>query len=105
MTAIRSGAAAAALMLAATPALSGDVASGEARFAENCTVCHGKTGKGLSSYPALRERSAEYIADKLTRYRAGEKIGPNSGLMISMARGLSDEEVANLAAYISTAFR
>jgi len=36
-------------------------------------------------------------------YRSGQKIGPNSGLMIMMAKPLTDEEIENLSAYLKDA--
>ena len=94
-----------ALMLAASGAhAEGDVAAGEARYGQNCVSCHGKTGKGMASFPSLAGRETDYIADRLTTYRAREKVGPNSAIMMSHAAELSDAEIANLAAYISTSF-
>jgi cytochrome c553 len=37
----------------------------------------------------------------LERYRAGEKIGANSDLMIMNAKKLTDEDIADLTAYLS----
>jgi cytochrome c553 len=42
--------------------------------------------------------------DKLERYRAGEKFGPNSVLMIQSAKKLSDADIASLSVYVATAF-
>jgi cytochrome c553 len=86
-------------------ARAGDVAAGEARYAQTCANCHGKSGRGMASFPSIKGRAPDYIADKLTRYRAGEKIGPNALLMIPMASELTDEEIANLAAFVSSTFR
>ena len=80
----------------------GDAVAGEARYSQNCVNCHGPAGKGMASFPRLAGRNADYITRRLTQYRSGEKVGPNSGLMIPMARELSDDEIANLAAYLST---
>jgi cytochrome c553 len=49
----------------------------------------------------LSGKEVSYLVDRLKTYRSGKKIGPNSGLMIMMAKGLSDEEIVNLAAYLS----
>lgn len=95
----------AAVALGASEAQAGDVAAGEARYAETCVTCHGNAGKGMASFPAIVGRDADYIASRLTQYRAKEQVGPNSAIMISWAVPLSDEEIANLAAYISTTFR
>ena len=83
----------------------GDAAAGETRYMENCVNCHGKAGKGMASFPSIAGRDASYIADRLTQYRAKEKVGPNSAIMMSLAGDLSDDDIANLAAYVSTTFR
>ena len=68
----------------------------------NCFICHGQAGKGMASYPKLAGKEVAYLIDKLETYRAGTRIGPNSDLMIMNAEPLSDEEIANLAAYLSS---
>jgi len=83
---------------------SGDLAAGEARYGENCVDCHGASGKGMASFPALKGRDAAYISDRLTAYRARERVGPNSAIMMSWAEDLSDADIANLASYISATF-
>lgn len=90
---------------AAVEAPAGDVEAGMARYQENCVNCHGKEGKGMASFPSLAGRDAAYIADRLRAYRGKEKVGPNSALMFSWAGPLSDEEIANLAAYVSATFQ
>jgi cytochrome c553 len=57
----------------------------------------------MASFPQLAGKDADYISGRLKQYRSGETVGPNSGLMIPMARDLSDDEIANLAAYLSAA--
>jgi cytochrome c553 len=56
----------------------------------------------MASYPKLAGKEVAYLIDKLETYRAGTRIGPNSDLMIMNAEPLSDEEIANLAAYLSS---
>jgi cytochrome c553 len=102
---VRLIAGAAILCLGGVAAQAGDLAAGEARYGQTCANCHGKSGRGMASFPSLKGRDPGYIADRLTRYRAGEKIGPNALLMIPMASELTDEEIANLAAFVSTKFR
>lgn len=84
-------------------ALSGDKAAGEARFNKSCINCHGPAGKGVASYPKISGNDIAYTTSKLETYRAGTKIGPNSSLMIMMAKPLTDEEIADLAAYLEDA--
>jgi cytochrome c553 len=82
-------------------ALSGDIDAGKTRYAQNCGNCHGPGGMGLASYPRLSGKEIAYLVDKLKTYRAGTRIGPNSDLMIMMAQPLTDNEIDNLAAYLS----
>ena len=82
----------------------GDDAAGETRYKETCINCHGKEGKGMASFPSIAGNDAEFIESRLRSYRAKEKVGPNSALLFSWAGELTDEEIANLAAFISTSF-
>ncbi len=84
-------------------ALGGDKAAGEARYKKTCINCHGPAGKGVASYPKISGNDVAYTTSKLETYRAGTKIGPNSSLMIMMAKPLTDDEIANLAAYLEDA--
>ena len=95
----------ACLILSVADARAGDVAAGEKRYLVNCVNCHGKTGKGMASFPSLKGRDAAYIAGRLTKYRAKEKVGPNSAIMMSLSGELSDDDIANLAAYVSASFQ
>ena len=84
-------------------AFAGDAAAGDKRYHESCHACHGPAGKGASSYPKVSGNPIEYTREKLKAYRSGQKIGPNSGLMIMMAKPLTDEEIENLSAYLKDA--
>lgn len=93
------------LTVSVSQAQAADEAAGETLYANACAQCHGPKAKGMASFPSLAGREAEYLSSRLEQYRAGEKVGPNSGLMIPNARNLSDADIANLAAYISTNFQ
>ena len=92
-----------AVTFSSAEARDGDALAGEARYSETCVNCHGPAGRGMASFPQLAGKDADYISGRLKQYRSGETVGPNSGLMIPMASDLSDDEIANLAAYLSTA--
>ena len=83
-------------------AFAGDAGAGEKRYAVNCGNCHGPGGMGLASYPKISGKEVAYLTERLKTYRSGKKIGPNSDLMIMMAKPLTDVEIDNLAAYLAT---
>jgi cytochrome c553 len=94
----------AVLALGTAPAAAADLAAGQQIYASECAQCHGRTGRGTAVFPTVRGKSAEFIAERLTQYRAGERVGPNSPLMIAAASDLSDPEIADVAAYIAASF-
>jgi len=90
-------------MLTTDEALAGNSEAGEERYNKSCINCHGAAGKGVASYPKISGNEISDTTSKLETYRDGIKIGPNSSLMIMMAKPLTDEEIANLAAYLKDA--
>ncbi|KMW58009.1 cytochrome c, class I [Candidatus Rhodobacter oscarellae] len=84
----------------AAAALPGDAAAGKKLYRRNCRACHGATAKGASSYPKLVGHPAAYLIDKVVRYREGEKFGPNTPLMAQRVKKLSDQDIANVTAFI-----
>ena len=68
-----------------------------------CSVCHGTKGEGIeSSGLLLAGKPAHCLAAALEAYKSGER---NAGPALSMApnaTNLSDEDIANLAAYFSS---
>lgn len=88
----------------AVPAGAQDLSAGETIYENSCRNCHGPKAQGMASFPALAGRDEEYLVTRLTQYRAGETVGPNSALMQPNAADLTDDEIANVAAYIATTF-
>lgn len=79
----------------------GEPRRGQGRY-RACVGCHGPRGQGTPVFPALAGKSAEYIAEMLVRYRAGERVGDQTALMAPNAARLSDREIADLAVYVAT---
>ena len=79
-----------------------DIEEGQALYKKNCRSCHGPTAKGLASYPKLQDKSADYLIDRLERYRKGEKFGPNTPLMAPRAKTLSDEDIIHISHFIDS---
>lgn len=73
---------------------------GEAKYMA-CGACHGAQGGGGVG-PALAGKTAEYIANRLNQYKAGEKVGSQSNMMWAQAGMLSDTDITDLADYIAT---
>src|SRR5450631_136643 len=67
-----------------------------------CMACHGPTGKGNepAKFPALRGQQAGYVVKQLNDYAAGTRTtGPN-GIMQTISKRLSPDDIRNLASYV-----
>lgn len=94
-----------AVAAAAPESVPGDVAKsvavgvaedGQAKAAA-CAACHGADGRGTTPlFPNLHDQKAEYLARQLEAFRAGTRQDPT---MAPMATTLSDQDIADLAAY------
>lgn len=89
------------LMTIGAAAQATDTAAGQAKFSSVCAGCHGASGEGMVG-PKLAGQSTADISSKLHAYKAGEQRGPMTSLMAPQAAELSDEDIANVAAYIAT---
>ncbi|MCB1668129.1 MAG: cytochrome c [Porticoccaceae bacterium] len=87
-----------ALSTSASFSLAGDAAAGQAKAAM-CVACHGANGISTNDmWPNLAGQKEGYLAKQMKDFRDGKRNDP---LMGSMAKGLSDADIANLAAYYS----
>lgn len=75
-------------------------ALGEAYYGQ-CVACHGGGGEGGIG-PQLAGQAAEDIVAKLTTYRAGEERGGQSAMMWPVAKPMTDDDINNLAAYVTS---
>jgi cytochrome c553 len=74
----------------------GDAVAGKA-LASNCSACHGDTGLTSNpAWPSIAGQQPAYLVNVLKAFRAGLRMDP---MMAAVARGLSDADIANLAAY------
>jgi len=83
------------LMNLGTAQAAGKVAAG-AEKAKACANCHGIDGKGRIP---LAGKSAEYLAAQLHAFKSGER---KDSMMNMMASQLSDQDIADLAAYFAS---
>lgn len=79
----------------ATPAKTDSVGRG-ATLALNCTMCHGARGQTASDAPNLAGQYPEVVIKQLHDYKRGKR---SHALMQGLARGLSDQDIRDLAAY------
>ena len=83
---------------ATASAATGDAAAGETKAAA-CAACHGADGHGTAPlFPNLAGQKPEYLALQLKAFRDGGRTDPT---MAPMAMALSDEDIADLAAFYS----
>jgi cytochrome c553 len=81
---------------APTGKAAGDAAAGKV-LAKNCVACHGETGIGSNpAWPQLAGQQPGYLVNVLKAFKAGLRKDP---MMAGVSRGLSDTDIANLAAY------
>ncbi|WP_232504002.1 c-type cytochrome [Thiomicrospira microaerophila] len=75
-------------------------ASGQTLYT-SCAGCHGMTGGGGVG-PKLQGQPEEDLISKMMLYRAGEQVGPMTGMMAPMAKDMSDEDIQNVVRFILT---
>jgi cytochrome c553 len=68
--------------------------------AVQCQACHGKDGIGITPQtPNLAGQKELYLSTQLVAYRSGSR---KNSIMSPLAKPLSDEDIANLAAYFAS---
>ncbi len=92
-----------ALTLAALPAAAqGDAANGKSLF-YTCTGCHGiedyKNAYPTYRVPKVGGQNEAYLVAALNAYKKGERKHPT---MQAQAESFSDQEIADIAAYLSS---
>ncbi|NNM72752.1 c-type cytochrome [Enterovirga aerilata] len=70
-----------------------------------CSSCHGRRAGGPTETPSLVGQNEGYLIAQLQLYRSGERKNDIYHRMRSVARQLTDREIARLARYYSTTLR
>lgn len=67
---------------------------------QSCIVCHGRQGEGRPSQnsPRIGGQYEWYLEQEITKMRDGERV---NAIMAPYVRRLSDQDIADLSAYIS----
>ncbi len=82
----------------------GDVEAGKAKAA-TCAACHGADGNSPTDmYPKLAGQHASYLAKQLAAFKAAATGGNGraNAIMGGMAMPLSEQDMADLAAYFAS---
>jgi cytochrome c553 len=79
------------------------LAQGRDKFVQ-CAACHGADGRStvIPQYPKIGGQSGPYVINALKAYRNGRRQGTYAAIMAAVAKPLSDDDIANLAAYIES---
>jgi cytochrome c553 len=82
----------------AGPALAGDAAAGQ-DISEDCAMCHGDEGWGDEDYPGIAGMAEADFIQAMKEYQDGTREDKS---MKKQVKGLSEDDLANLAAYYAT---
>ena len=77
-----------------------DLVKGQASFGAVCAACHGADGNsGTPANPKLSQQHPEYLIKQLQDYKSGQR---NNAIMKGFASTLSDEDMRNIAYWVTT---
>ncbi len=77
-----------------------DTAAGEAKYTAMCAACHGADGNSAApENPKLAGQHPEYLAKQLAEFKSGKRA---NAVMGGMAAALSDEDMKNISAWLSS---
>ena len=69
-----------------------------------CQSCHGYNGRGADPvYPKIGQQKFVYLVNQLTHWRDSSRANDPMGQMQKVAKGLTDEDINNVATYLSQA--
>lgn len=89
----------AAVLISGSALAGGDAAAGKAKAA-TCAACHGPDGNSQSPmFPTIAGQPADYLVKAMEDYKSGARKNP---IMSGMVAGLSDQDMADLAAYFAS---
>lgn len=87
-------------MGATAAASKADPAKGEASYAAVCAACHGADGNSaLAANPNLAQQHPQYLAKQLAEFKSGKRA---NAVMAGLAAALSEQDMVNIAAWLTT---
>ncbi len=70
-----------------------------------CVNCHGENGKGKSAsnpmFPVIGGQHKDYLVKQLTDFNSGERHNDPAGMMETLAKLMTSEEISAVAEYLS----
>jgi mono/diheme cytochrome c family protein len=95
-----------AWMFATVPVgAAGDTAAGKTVYSNKCLICHGATGDGATGYAkAMKLQPAQLSSAQVQKKTDAElkKIIVEGSGKMKPIKGLSDDDIANVIAYVRT---
>jgi len=77
-----------------------DLVKGEASFTAVCAACHGADGNSaIAANPKLSQQHPEYLVKQLQEFKSGKRNDP---VMKGFASALSDEDMKNIAYWVTS---
>lgn len=71
-----------------------------------CSSCHGYNGRGAAPiFPVIGQQKYTYLVNQLHNWRDASRANDPYGMMRAIAKNLTDEDILNVAAYLSSAPR
>ena len=68
-------------------------------MAATCTFCHGTDGRSVGMTPGLAGADKGYLAQQMKDFKSGKR--PGTTIMHQLAKGYSDEQIEQMAAYFA----
>ena len=74
------------------------------RGISGCRSCHDYNGRGVDPiYPKIGQQKFVYLVNQLKKWRDGSRANDPMGQMRKVAQHLTDEDILNVATYLTTA--
>lgn len=71
-----------------------------------CQSCHGYNGRGAAPiFPVIGQQKYTYLVNQLHNWRDASRANDPYGMMRAIAKNLTDDDINNVAAYLSSAPR
>ena len=77
-----------------------DLVKGEASYTAVCAACHGADGNSaIAANPKLSQQHPEYLVKQLQEFKSGKR---NNAIMKGFATALSDDDMRNIAYWLTS---